>query len=400
MTIPITPGPFSFLQGAGEALGAYGAEKEKRREQTVKEAQDVLNQMIKLRQLEFIGPEQFGSPQAMNVYRTLGIMPPEGPPQATVGELTHGGQAQYIQQILPSLRAPGGPPEETRLALNLPGKGAEEAAQARIAQNVAAVPQAQVAGATAQGQLPSAGVSAMAGQQQDQDKQYNDMADRMVYAMMTREGRLPKNGEEAYALAQGDPRFTPFKDAITQPYFDAAIERLRQKQFALETERTGANARYAGATGMGADDLYRIAQGNQTRITAEMNSLKDPDKPPDLDFTKYDLVQQMIAKRQTVPAMYQEPYKRVVEYQRKLAATNKRRQELEMEMQQTRNQLNSALQQHPDISKLGGAPPPPPGDSPQRRAAAIEFERRTRGITDPAQRQRIAQELKRQYGVQ
>lgn len=75
MTIPIRPGPFSFLATLGRAGGEAVDQAEKQRVRDLKENQDRLNIMINLRQQGLLDPSAFGTKEAMKLYKQTGIMP-------------------------------------------------------------------------------------------------------------------------------------------------------------------------------------------------------------------------------------------------------------------------------------------------------------------------------------
>ncbi len=382
MTIPIEPGPFSFLASAGQALGRYAEEKEKKRQTALKEDRDILNQMLDLRQRGLLEPQAFESPQAVELYRRLGIVPVSGQP--TSAESIESGRRSYLSQIAPSLSG-GQPSDEARQVFGLPERGLTQKIEAGIAGNIAAVPQAQVAGAQATAALPEAGTTVLASQQGEQDKTFNDIADRVVGALYAKNKKLP-SASEAFAVGQTDERGRVFGPRISEPYYGAAVDRLRAKLAAEEIARLGARARLAGASGTGLDDLLRVHQGQQTRITAELNALE---KPSDNDNTMAALAQMMRAKGKPVSPLFQAAETRVSEYKR-------RRSELEQQMQQTREQLDRMLG---TSLQAPGQTPPGASGSPPRRAAALEYEQRVKGVTDPAQRKRIADEIAKKYNL-
>lgn len=382
MTIPIEPGPFAFLAGAGQALGAYADAREKKRQTQLKEDRDILNQMLDLRQRGLLEPQAFASPQAEELYRRLGIVPVSAQP--TSGESIEQGRRSYLSQIAPSL-AGGQPTDEGRALLGLPERGLTEGIEAKIAGSKAAVPQAQLKGAEATAALPEAGTTVIAGQQGAQDKTFNDIADRVVESLYARTKKLP-SASEAFAVGQGDERAKAFGTKITEQYYGSAIERLRAKLADEATKRTAANARLQGASGTGLDDLLKIHQAQQTRIIAELNALP---KPSDNDYRSADMAGMFKSKGKPLPSFIAEPAKRVAEY-------NLRRKELETQLQSTRDQLSTMLSKPLDVPQPN---PPPSSGSPQQRAAAQEYEQRTKGVTDAAQRRRIAEEIARKYGI-
>src|ERR1041385_5206056 len=82
MTVPVQPGPFSFLAALGQAGGEAVQAAQKEKDKRLKQAQDRLNQMIELRIAGLIPPEAFGSAEAMKLYNTVGITPISTQPTA------------------------------------------------------------------------------------------------------------------------------------------------------------------------------------------------------------------------------------------------------------------------------------------------------------------------------
>jgi hypothetical protein len=382
MTIPIEPGPFSFLAGAGRALGAYADAKEKKRQTQLKEDRDVLNQMLDLRSKGLLEPDAFGSPQAEELYRRLGIVPVSTTP--TSGESIEQGRRSYLSQIAPSLAA-GQPTDEGRAVLGLPQRGLTQKVDAEIAGSIAAVPQSQLKGAEATAALPDAGTTILAGQQGSQDKTFNEVADRVVEALYAKTKKLP-TASEAKSVGLSDERAKVFGEKISEPYYGQAIERLRAKLADESTKRLNATSRAQGAAGTGLDDLLKIHQGQQTRITAELNALE---KPSDGDTRMADMASMIRAKGKPVSPLFVAAEQRVAEYRQ-------RRAELEQQIQQSREGLDKMLGKPLDVPP---ANPPGTSGSPQKRAAAAEYEKRVKGMTDPALRKRVADEIKRKYGL-
>lgn len=78
MTIPIIPGPFSFLGEAGAALGEYGAVKEEHRRYVQKQAADALANLERLTQLGILRADVYGSPDVQHLAQVAGVPIPAG----------------------------------------------------------------------------------------------------------------------------------------------------------------------------------------------------------------------------------------------------------------------------------------------------------------------------------
>lgn len=252
MTIPIKPGPFSFLAGLGQAGGIAVSEAEKEREKRLKEDRERINQMILLRQQGLIPPESFSSPEAMALYARAGITPisseytsreyaekdlrgvyqneqPAAPMAAPVPALGPGLGPNPLQGFHPGggsgftlpmeqMITGGAPPPQPqpqaqapmaaapltenqvirRKLAGIPGRletgremQAEGTLAAEAAQSRAAVPKAQLEGATARAQLPGAELTAVTQQHGIQDKTLNEDAYRIVVDeyLKTNDGR-------------------------------------------------------------------------------------------------------------------------------------------------------------------------------------------------------------------
>lgn len=224
MTIPISPGPFSFLAQLGQAGGEAFAAHEKDRQQKVKEAKDVLNSMIELRSKGFLTPEEFASPNAMKIYQTLGIAPASAQP--TAEEQKSRDIMEFIQSRAGA--APGTPQADERAAaLGLPSRATSGKVSAEVAQNKAAVPVAEVQGATAEAQLPQAGATASLEQVGKQQDALGAIADQVVSSVYNTTKKLP-SPEQAYAAAQADERAAPYKAQLTQEVIGQAVEKQRR----------------------------------------------------------------------------------------------------------------------------------------------------------------------------
>lgn len=366
MTIPIEPGPFSFLTGIGQALGAYGQQKEVNRQEQLKEAKDQAHNYIALRLAGLMKPKDFDTPEVQAVFHMAGFGPVTS--DETPDELIRGMKGSYLQGLInPSAAQPVS--DEQRALIGAPERGlseginakmagyttAEPKARAEIAQAGAAVPQAQLAGTTAEAQLPGAGLTAQAGQLGAQDKTFNDIADRYIEGLYATTKKLPKNGAEALKQAAADPKIGPVASQIGQSYFDQAIERLRAKIADESTKRLAAQARERGASGTGFDDLARIYQNQQTRATAELTALP---KPSALDQMQADLAAQQRARGKAPSPMAVAAEGRVNEYKTQ-------RDRLSQEIQGYRDQLTHML--GPTMGGSGTAPPPTAGTEMQRK---------------------------------
>lgn len=383
MTIPIEPGPFSFLPGIGQALGAYATQKEENRQTRLKEAKDQAHNFIALRLAGLMKPKDFDTPEVQAVFHMAGFGPVTS--DETPEELSHIMQGSYLRGLInPAEAKPMS--DEQRVAAGAPERGLSEGIDAKVAGAKAAVPQANLAGATAEAQIPRAGMTAQVGQVGQQGKTATSIADTWIEAQYAKTKKLPKNGAEAFAAASADPNIGPLAQQLGQSFFDQAIETLRAKLAKEATERAMAEARAKGASGTGLDDYLRIYSTQQQRLNDQLKSL---DKPSSTDQMMAGVAAQQRARGKTPSPLMVQAEGRVSEYGR-------RRQEIEQQLQQIGDQITQVTG-----GKIGapGVTPPGQSDSPQRRAARLEYEQKVQGITDPAKRKAIGEQIAKKYNI-
>jgi len=203
-------------------------------------------------------------------------------------------------------------------------------------------------GAQAQAALPGAGLTVQTEQQQSQDKTFNDLADRYIEGLYAQTHKLPASGADAFQAALADPKQGQFAQAAGQSYFDQAIERLRAKLADEATKRAAAQARLAGASGTGFDELAKIYQNQQTRATAQLNALE---KPTSTDRMMAGVAAQQRARGKTPSPLMVQAEQRVQQYDAQAKALND-------EIAGYRDQLTKL----PGM-QLGQPQPPPPSRS-------------------------------------
>lgn len=127
MTIPIRPGPFSFLAELGRAGGEAVNSAEKERTRRLKEDQDRLNMLINLRQQGLVDPSAFGSKEAMDLYKRLGIMPVSDQPNSA--EQVETTRKQFGRPDTPGISIPIG----SLMPVQIPAQGPSAVSDARRA---------------------------------------------------------------------------------------------------------------------------------------------------------------------------------------------------------------------------------------------------------------------------
>lgn len=376
MTIPIVPGPFSFLAQAGQALGQFGEEKEKARQQILKEAQDNLTRMIEMRAKGIMPPEAFASPEAMKIYHVLGIAPASAQP--TSGEMTEDIRKRFLAPTetagIPNIPIPnlqGGPPvgqfsikptgtkipTAQRLAAGLPTQSqlvGEDVATAKGTAQLGAMESGGAAGRAVSG-VPSeqvaqaAETTGMYEMKNKQDVYQNSLADRMVDSALTVLGKDPialaqldASGQkaiidEAWRTAETDAKSKGevINEQLTRPYLQAALAaRVREAQRDVSSRIAAQNA---GQGSSNLDDFVRLWLGQTTAIDAEIRSLPAPSDYDRIMATGYA---QEIAKVANDPEKLQklltnpaftgarDAYNRVNQYEQTIKQLNQERQDL------------------------------------------------------------------------
>jgi len=274
MTIPIMPGPFSFLAQAGQALGQFGEEKNKLHEQRIKEARDALNQMLDLRSKNLIDPSKFDpthNPRMSYIYDILGVAPVSTQPTST--ETSESIKRRYLapdnqgfnlpvssavtgaQDLAPVPVRPTGanvsPREQIFAGIDPNAVAKSQLEGGKIGAQSGAVAAGGAAGRVVTG-VPSEPVAAaqestaLTTASAQQDVYQNSLAERMVDSALTRHGINPialadldKSGigalvSEAWQTAQTDAKSrgqTLPPEQLTRPYIEAAIaSRVREAQ--------------------------------------------------------------------------------------------------------------------------------------------------------------------------
>lgn len=274
----VKPGPFSFLPGAGEALGAIGQQKEAMRRQRQSEARQAATVLISMREQGFIGPEAFADPDVQQVFSEAGygVSPSTQP---TAGERLDALKKRYLSALgQPDQPAtiPGAAVGGFNTKIGVPattGFSPEQRAAVGAPQRSALIAERTAATAGA-AQFPEARATALADTQTAQDKTYSQIADRIVEDLYTRNKKLP-TAEEAFLVGKYDKRASVFGESLNQPYYGAAIERQRMKIEEEKTKRIAAASRAAGATPI---NIKLLGEVNKMVKQAD-DKLQDLQKP-------------------------------------------------------------------------------------------------------------------------
>lgn len=403
MTIPIRPGPFSFLAGLGEAGGKAVESAEKERQRKFKEAQDRVNMLLTLQHEGLIQSDQWNKPEMAAVYKTLGIPAVSGGP--TSSEMKENITRRLLARqetkgfrfptpgLIPgtaeTIVQPTGEnvPTDQRMFVGYPSRSAIQREEELQPKQIAAEgAQAELTGAQATAALPGAAATVVAGQQGELDKQYNDVAWRHVTGLYAEnKGGLP-TPEEALRAASKDTNAV----GVTRAHMGEAVTKLRLLLKDQYIKELMANARFMGASGTGLDDLARI-NTNMMGIYAQM--LRDTRSRMGVQDNDRQLAQMAANQRQmglpvSAPIMQaEERWNNYVD-----------------EAGRILNDINSLGQKTAAVvAPAMGVPAPSPtagGEAATAKGQARqEYNARVRGITNPARRRAIAQEIATKYGV-
>jgi hypothetical protein len=314
MTVPITPGPFSFLGTAGQAVGGYLSGREDFRQRRRAEALQGVTMLLDMREKGLLPPEQFGHPEVLSLFQDAGISPPSA--QATPDEQLRAMKGQYLeslnqpaQPINFPLESLGGVPAAQPVMLKPSDRFTTEQRALIGAPTQGALAKERLDLATTSAQIPEAAPTAVAAQQTDQDKTFNEIADRVVEDLYTRNGgkKLP-TVEEALAVGLRHPRSKVFGGRIDETYYGQAIERLRAKLSGEDISRLSASQRYSyGLGGQPIDyklvnsmnDMVKIADAKLKTFTEgstgsvfSMIKLNNPKYANDPQVAQYRRIQE------------------------------------------------------------------------------------------------------------
>lgn len=252
MTIPIRPGPWSFLQTLGEGVGNYVGNKNKKEAADRAEATKMLDFIFKAAQ----GPDKAFKAELLTSPTTLDLMKRAGfdklmesnlsgnlAPQPE--EAVRGQQSAYFNTLFSD---PNAQPEERSLALATgkpPTK--DEVLTERGKTLIGGIRNKRLEGdlsepvaATVSG-VPSA-PSAAASVQTTQNPELAGIAKRTVTDLYTKLGRLPTPAEAVEAVKK-DMRAKPFANELTEPFLGDAIRNLQADLTEEETKRIAAQTR-------------------------------------------------------------------------------------------------------------------------------------------------------------
>jgi hypothetical protein len=270
MTVPIVPGPFSFLENIGKGVEKYAAGKEYYRR--TKREEEFQDRQESFKQLGFlfsgiqsgdIDTKVVKSPLFMQLIAKSGLG--EG-----FGENVVPSPAAETRKVV------AGAIPEAAAALTPTGRG--------IAAATGKLP-TPTEQATAEGDVAAAGIrtkkltgpltgsqeeivsgvpgaeTASAGVQGAQDPTLTNVADRVVRDLYIKLGRLPTPAEAHQYGSTQDIRAKPFGAELNEPYYGSAIERQRAALDAAATARISAQNR-----GLAGQNVLPDIRGQQDQL--------------------------------------------------------------------------------------------------------------------------------------
>lgn len=297
MTIPIAPGPFSFLENIGKGIANYGQGKEYYRTTQRKEGQEDRAESFKMLDFLFKGI-QSGDFDASIVKKPgfLKLVQGAGLGEGNIGEDTvvpnpqaqiRRGQSAALEQEIPQILQGGSQYGRQRLARGEIAT-APETAQAR-AQTAVGNTQAQTveqggaAGRAAAGVLDPTVAAAL--EESQKEPLYNQVAERSVDASITNlklerldQANIGTLSEQAWGLAEQDAksRGLVLTRELTKPYIDAVIRRRLFEQQQMDLQKEVARMRQQ-AGGLDTDALIRIQQRQSEILNNMLKTVPQPD---------------------------------------------------------------------------------------------------------------------------
>jgi len=403
MTIPIIPGPFSFLGSAGEALGNIGTLKEQRRQTGVAEANQAAQLDLQRRQVaiqeaaqslqEALSKGKIEDIEARSNYLEWLQKGGNQPTPLAIPSLIGGtgGIAGFTQGPTPPP-----PPQFTPEVLAAHGITTPAEFAATQAEAQAKVPKAELEGTQARAALPGAAQAIQTAQISPQVAQLEPVADTFVQALFTQLKRMP-TGQEAYEVAIQDPRFGEIAKTLGPAFFDAAVERQRQVLEKESTARTAAAARAQSTDVRLLTNEQNVVQREAVRISGELKAVE-------AEITGRDglLLKSQYRRYQDDLAAGKKPTPTAEAAAQQYEALLDRQARLRSEQRINNDQLRQlglpegvAGEEPPPTPRPSPAPKPTPTD--QARTWLSEELKKIEGDPDEATIQRLLNEARRRF---
>lgn len=260
MTIPIMPGPFSFLAGAGSAAGAIGRERRGRELEEREEAQRDVLAFLNLVQTGAVPRQTLMTPEAQGLFASAGL-----PPVTEVQE-DLGRRLQELEISIGKMRKDALTrlkPEQRDVALT----GAPTTAALRTGAAAATTAEAQVPSVQAQ-------TGAMLGDQAAEAAVTSVGLGRFLDP----QGNVTPDARQAaleFARNAAQQSGMPMPDEFLQPLVNAALERHRFDLRGQELQAMLANARMYGYSYGAADDLRKRLQDQVDNANLMIDNLQN-----------------------------------------------------------------------------------------------------------------------------
>lgn len=261
MTTPIEPGPWSFLESAGKALGAYGDLRHQRAVERIARDRQTIMDAIMMRQ-QFQDPNATNAPGVAEAARRLGLqLPTRTTASEQQNELVSGILDRYsmpdIQVDFPTLGAP-----EVNTHLAVPRVNDEERRIAGLpSQASLAVERNQLRQATSQAPLVAG--TAVAGQETERQPAIDAATDEVVLSWWADNGQRLPTTAQAFELGQRNARVQRLGNVITKDSYARAIRRISDMDEQRRIQLAAPLNRGVGTQ----DDLLG-------RITAQINAIQ------------------------------------------------------------------------------------------------------------------------------
>lgn len=286
MTIPVIPGPFSFLDTIGKGVAAYAGGREDRRKRLRDEAGQDRAEALKQVGVVFdavqnnqLTTSALKSPFFLDLIKRSGLADQFAPENVAPkpSEQIAAGQSAYFTNVM----APGGDPTERQLALStgkvptaseaLTERGAQLVGGLRNTRLAAGLNEPQVSAVTG---IPGAATAA-ATDQTAQNPELGSIAKRVVRDLYVKnQNRIPTPAE-AVSAVKGDLRAKPFANELTDAYMGNAIRDLQAELAAEETARIAASTRSQTNAANVVKDIKGQQEELRQRITARSNENND-----------------------------------------------------------------------------------------------------------------------------
>lgn len=379
MTVPITPGPFSFLANIGRGVANYEQGLAQNRGEAMKQVGLVFDAV----QNNQLSVSALKSPFFLNLLKRSGIADQFSPenvaPKPT--ETLARGQDQALGQVLPQILNPSNQGTEDQFARESLASGviattpAKAKAREETAKSTTVAKTVEAGGAAGRA---AAGVQAepvaTAAEAAATTPLYNNVAGRSVDASLTtlKIDRIdPSNiqtiSDASWGLAQSDAASKGYtlNEELTRPYIDAAIQQRLRQQEELDVKRLAAQN-----AGGGQDQYTKLIdfyQRQQQRVNDAIKTLRVPtqvERAYASSITRlaaegHKTVDQVLADPAT-PALAKQAYTVVQAYETQLP-------QLQQEAAGYRDNLNQLLSHTIPVAPATEAPPAP---SPGRDTTA------------------------------